>query len=284
MSAVMNEPAAAPAAAAPAAPAAQPTAAAPAAPAVAWLPDADPELIGHVQNAAWQGPADAVRSHRELQKLLGADRAGRTVVVPTNDDAKDWGAVFDKLGRPQTPDGYKLAVPEGADPAFSKAAASKFHELGLNSKQAAALADWWNGTAAGITQAEQAAETERLTAEHQALAKDWGTGPEAAARKEIARRAAVQLGLDEASIDALEKVAGYSKTLKALAKMGDLMREHGAAGMEAMGSFGMTPEGARAKRTQLMADAEWRKRAMNPQSQEWAEMQRLDAVIAAAAQ
>jgi len=273
-------PAAPPAGTPPAAPAPAPTP-----PAIAWLaPDADSELIGHVQNKQWGSPLDAVKSHRELEKMFGADRAGRTVTLPGDDTPDAWGAVYDKLGRPPNADGYKLPVPEGADPAFAKAAASKFHELGLSAKQGEALTAWWNDQAGGMNLAQQQAQEQALQAEHQALAKDWGTGPDGAARKEMARRAAVHLGLDEGAIDAMEKVSGYSKTLKALAKVGDMLREHGAEGMNEIGSFGMTPEGAKAKRTQLMADPAWRAKAMNPQSAEWAELQKMDRILASVQQ
>lgn len=267
---------------APATPAA-PTESAPAAPAIAWLPGADADAVGYVQTKGWQGPADAVKSYQNIEKLLGADRAGRTVVLPAGDDATEWAAVYERLGRPTGPDGYKLPIPEGADPEFAKAASAKFHELGISAKQAEALAAWWNGQAQGGAEASAAAAEAALAAEHQALAKDWGTGPESFMRRELARRASVALGLDEAAIDALEKVAGYSKTMKALAKMGDHLREHKAEGMDNLGSFGLTPEGARARRSQLMADADWRKRAMVAASAEWAEIQKLDGIIAAAA-
>jgi hypothetical protein len=261
-------------------------AAAPAAPAPApasshpWLGDnPDAELLGHVQNAGWKSPADAVAGHRNLEKLLGADRAGRTVVLPKDDATPaEWSDFYTKLGRPGTPDDYKLPVPEGADPAFSKAAATWMHEAGIPAKQAQALATKWNEHMATQAQAAAQAEQDALGQEHAALAKDWGN--EAPMRRELARRAAQQLGLDEAAIDALEKVGGYSKTMKALAKMGDLMREHGAEGLGEMGSFGMTPEGAKAKRTQLMADKDWRTKAMVNNSAEWAELQKLDRLIA----
>lgn len=257
--------------------------AAPPSHAVAWMPDADADTSGYIQTKGWQGPADAITSYRNLEKMVGADRAGRTVVLPAGDDATEWGGVFDKLGRPANADGYKLPVPDGADPAFAKTAAAKMHELGLSAKQGEALAAWWNEQAGTQTSVIQAAEEAALAAEHAALAKDWGTGPDAQMRRELARRAAVNLGLDEASIAAMEKVSGYSKTMKALAKMGDLLREHGAEGLGEMGSFGMTPEGAKSRKSQLMADKDWRARAMNPASAEWAEVKKLDGIIAAAA-
>lgn len=247
---------------------------------IAWLPNADADTKGYIETKGWQSPADAVTSYRNIEKVLGADRAGRTVVLPTAEDAPEWGQVFDKLGRPESADGYKLPVPDGADPAFSKIASEKMHELGLSAKQGQALAAWWNEQAGGATAAQQAAQEAALEAEHRQLEKDWGTGPDAQMRKELARRAAVSMGLDEQSIDALEKVSGYSKTLKALAKMGDLLKEHGAEGLGEMGGFGMTPEGARSRRAQLMADKDWTKRAMNPASAEWAELQKIDRIIA----
>jgi hypothetical protein len=275
----LNAPPTAPAAATPAA--APP--AAPAAPAISWLPaDIDAELVGHVQNKAWQSPADAVKGHRELEKLLGADRAGRTITVPTASDAPEWAGVWSKLGKPQGPDGYGIKPAEGADPGFAKAAAEVFHKHNLTAAQAQGLAAWWQEMSTGEVQRTEAAQAEALAAEHAALAKDWGTGPDAAARREVARRAMQHLGLDEQAVDGLEKTAGFSKTMKALAKIGDLLQEKGVEGFASVGSFGMTPEGAKARRSQLMADKDWRAKAMNPQSAEWAELQKLDRVITSA--
>jgi hypothetical protein len=238
----------------------------------------DAELIGHAQNAGWKDPADAVKSHRELQKLFGADRHGRTVVVPKDDDAPEVHAAFyAKLGRPETPDGYKIPVPEGGDPNFAKGAAAKFHEFGIPAKAAEGLATWWNEQAATAQAAAAQAEADALAAEHAALQQAWGS--EHPMRQELARRAAQRLGLDEAAVNALEKAAGFSGVMKALAKVGDLLREGGGEGLGELGAFGRTPEGAKAERAQLMADKDWRTKAMNPQSKEWAKLQELDRII-----
>lgn len=255
--------------------------AAPAAP--SWLgesPDAD--LLGHVQNKGWAGPADAVKSHRELEKMFGADKAGRTVVLPANDDPNEWGQVWSKLGRPESPDGYKLPVPEGVDANYAKVMAEAMHKAGIPLKQAQAIAEANNAFFAAQLEAQGASTTAQLEAEHAQLRKDWGS--EFDLRRELAKRAAVNLGLDESAIDTLEKSAGFTKTLKALAKVGDLLREHGAEGLGEMGSFGKTPEGAKVERSQLLADKEWRERAMIPNSREWAHLQKLDQIIATSMQ
>lgn len=291
-------------AAAPAAPAPTPAAPAPASadpPApgtgvqgIPWLaPDTHTDLIGHAQNKAWKTAADVVQSHRELEKLMGADRAGRTIVIPTDENDKAaWEQVYNRLGRPATPEAYQLPVPQGADPAFSRAAAAKFHELGISEKTAKSLAEWWNSQAASQAESMALADEVALAEEHKALEKDWGTGPDAVARKELARRAMVEVGkkagLDQtklqATIDGLEKGVGFSGVLKIMAAVGDMMKEHGAEGLGTqVGSFSTTPEGAKARKTQLMADKEWVKKAMDPRSAEWSELKRLDGIIASVA-
>lgn len=251
-------------------------------PAISWLPaDADPTIVGHAQNAKWASPADAVKSHYELQKLFGADRHGRTVVIPKEDATPEERAAFyERLGRPKTPEEYGFKVPEGGDPKFAEKVAGKLHELGIPASQAQELFNWYTAEGQSLMQADDAAYKANLEAEHAALKQDWGT--EEPMRRELARRAAERLGLDGDAIGAMEQAVGFSKTLKALAKMGDLMRESGTEGLGELGSFGMTPEGARAKRAQLMADPDFRAKAMNQNSSQWAEIKKLDAILAAA--
>jgi hypothetical protein len=247
---------------------------------IAWLPaDADAELVGHVQNKGWQSAADAAKAHRAAEQLIGADRAGRTVTLPTDEnDQPAWQKVWERLGRPANATDYKLPVPDGADPAFATEAATKFHELGVSTKQAQALSAWWNEKLAQVQQDEQKQLGQQTAEESAVLQKDWGA--EKDNRMELARRAAVTLGLDAAAIDAMQRGGGYAKTMKALAKVGDMLREHGAEGMGDLGSFSMTPEGAAAKKKALIADKEWGKRAMLSGSPEWAELTKLNRIIA----
>lgn len=271
---------------APAAPAVAPTTApAPAAPAIAWMPDAPPELAGFIQTKGWAGPQDAVNSYQNLEKLFGADRAGRTVALPADDsDPAAWNAVYDKLGRPSTPDLYKLNVPEGVSPDFAKAASAKFHELGLTVKQAQTLAEWNNENSAQIQQQETLAMQAALDTEHAELEKDWGakTTPAYQAQKELAKRALAHYGLDEKAIDALESVAGFKQVMKSFAAIGQGLAEPGDRGMSGgNGAFSMTPEAAKARKSQLMADKDWAGRAMQPNSKEWAEVVKLNQIIAA---
>jgi hypothetical protein len=230
------------------------------------------------------GPEAAAAKALNLEKMLGADRAGRTVVVPKDTDPPEaWGEVFNKLGRPADPAGYGLPLPEGADPKFAQEVGAWFHTAGLTRAQAQSVASKWNEYAtAQATQAQQA-EQEALRVEHERLKADWGGA--FGVQTEIAKRAALKLGLDEQAIDALQKVAGFSKTMKALAKAGEAFGEDKALGVGDGTGLMTTPEAARGRKAQLMADKEWAAKARsNPNSAEFAELTRLNRIIAEAEQ
>jgi len=247
-----------------------------------WLgQNVDAELLGHAQNAGWKTPADAVSGHRNLERLLGADRAGRTVVLPKDDATPaELSDFYNRLGRPETADGYGIKPAEGQDGTFAKWVSGKMHELGINAKAGKGLADAYDEYVKEFQANEDAAIQAAITAEMDQLKRDWGAEYEM--RRELSRRAASQLGIEAKDIDTLESAVGFSKVMKAFAKIGDMLREHGAEGMGSneMGSFALTPEGAKAKRSQLMADKDWRAKAMVANSAEWAELQKLDRIVA----
>lgn len=262
-------------------PAAQPAATTTAAPAPAWFDSfQNPDLKAWVQAAGVKDPESAAAKAHSLEKMLGADRAGRTVVLPAKDDDPAWGEVWNKLGRPANVDGYKLPIPEGGDPAFSKVAAGWFHEAGIPERQAQTLAAKWNEYAANATKAAQADEQAKLKAEHEALQADWGTGPSFDRQVELARRAATQLGVDEEAIDALQKTVGYSKVMKLFAKLGEQGAEDEAFGLGQGAALTLTPEVARAQKRRLMDDPEWSKRYINGDAQARAEMERINRALA----
>jgi hypothetical protein len=76
-------------------------------------------------------------------------------------------------------------------------------------------------------------------------------------------------------------VVGFSKTLKALAKFGEMTAEAPAADMDGGGGkFTVTPGEAKAQKARLMADPDWRAKYLNGDHQARAEMEKLDRVLA----
>lgn len=250
--------------AAPAAPAA-PTSAQVAAPApapvaqpVSWLPDADETLTGYVQNKGWDTPAKAVDSYRNLEKLLGADKAGNAVVIPKEGaDPKEWAAVYDRLGRPTGPDGYKVAVPEGGNAELQTAVLAKAHELGLSKAQGEGLIGWYNEQAAGILAKEAAAKAAAFQQEDAAIKTEWGSAY--TQNLAAAQAAARGLGLDGQTIDKMSEALGHKATMQLLNKIGTRMQEPGFVAGDKTEQFGnaMTPGQAKAEIQSLTQDKGW---------------------------
>lgn len=254
--------AAAPAAApvsAPAAPAAAP------APALSWLPGADEATVGYVQNKGWSEPGQVLEGYRNLEKLLGADRAGSTLIVPKADaPAEEWGKVYDRLGRPADPAGYNIDVPENiGSKDFARAAAAKFHELGLSQKQGEQLAAWWNSQATEAMTAQQQAAQERFTADDMALKRDWG----AAYTQNLnqAQAAFRGLGVTAEQVDALSQAWGHKATMEFFQKIGSRMGEDSFVTGDKTEKFGqaMTPGQAKAEIDKLRQDKGFTAKLLN---------------------
>ena len=176
-----------------------------------------------------QAPADAA----------AAAPAEPTLKLPGKDaKPEDWAAFYRQIGAPESPEAYQIPVPEGADPAFSKTAATWFHEAGLRPEQAAALSQKYNEFAAAQAAEAEKAEAARIAAldvknraEQSELKTEWGQQFDA--NVELGKRAARQfMGQDAADIlTALEDRVGYKRTMQIMAAIGRGLGEHDAAGL-----------------------------------------------------
>ena len=249
------------------------------APAVPWLEGADDLTVGYTQNKGWKAPTDVVQSYQNLEKLLGADRAGRTVVLPgENATPEEQAAFYNKLGRPSDAADYKLPVPEGyGDPNFAKEASSKFHELGLSVKQARELTEWYNGKAGGAMQQTETQKVESFKADQESLLRDWGQAHDQ--NVIIARNTANKLGLDAPTIDKLADALGHKGTMELLHKIGAKSGEAEFVSGDTTNSFGnaLTPAQAKDQIRSLMNDKDFASRYLNKDVEAIAKMKSLHA-------
>jgi hypothetical protein len=114
-------------------------------------------------------------SYHNLEKLMGADRAGSTIHL-LGDDATDEqrNEFYSKLGRPEEAAGYELAPPEGQSADFSNWAAGVFHKAGLSKSQAATIQGAWDEYLGAQQQGQiDAANMVQVDAEGE-LRKEWG--------------------------------------------------------------------------------------------------------------
>lgn len=94
--------------------------------------------------------------------------------LPAADDKEGWAAVYAKMGRPESADGYELPVPEGDAGEFAKTTSQWMHEAGLSKQQAQALATHWNTHQAAQLEAQQAALTQQVEKDMTAMKQTWG--------------------------------------------------------------------------------------------------------------
>jgi len=254
-------------------PPATPTVATP----VPWLDGADEVTLGYVQNKGWEKPAQVLESYRNLEKLLGADKANNALVMPKPDAPQaEVDAFYSRLGRPSDPSGYKIEIPAaGGDPEFAKTAGGWFHELGLTQKQGETLASKFNEYTGGLANKMQTQTAEQIQADALALKNEWGA---AHAQNLVAAQTAVRgLGVDAETIDRMEKSMGHKVVMDLFYKIGSKMGEASFVTGDKVERFGnaMTPGQAQARIAELSKDKDFVARYVSKNADAVAEMKRL---------
>lgn len=247
-----------PAPAAPAAPATPPAsapAATPAAPAAApndWTSGFNDDMRGYIQNKGFKDAGAAIESYRNLEKLMGAPQE-RILKLPEKTDDPAWNDIYGRLGRPTDPKEYKFAIPEGMkeNTAFTDWARKTFHETGLSSSQAEKIVSKHSEFLQATAKAQQEAFNTEMQTQATALKKEWGAAYDQ--NVQVAKRAALGLGLDGATIDKLEMAMGHQKTIKMLHDLGSKMGED-AFVIGKSGGSALTPEAAQNRINALRAD------------------------------
>jgi len=217
----------------------------------------DTELKGWLSNKKYESPEMAAKAAWSLEKLLGADKAGRTVVLPKDDaDVEGQKAFYAKLGVPETPEGYKLPLPEGqTDDAFAKTASQWFHKNGVPPKAAEGIVKEWNTFMQGEMKRMDDLEKAQSEAKMNELKTEWAHQFDE--RAEFARRGLKsvgdQAGLDDADLKKLENALGSDKMLKMFWKLGEVSREGTGTGGNANGQFGTSRQEAQEKFNEIQA-------------------------------
>ena len=114
------------------------------------------------------------KSYINATRMIGQDK----VAVPNENSTDDqWNEVYGKLGRPESPDKYKLEVKSETAPLDESAVkqfAENAHKLGLNNKQAQGILEFYKNSMEGsVQQARIDTETAQANAEAE-LRKEWG--------------------------------------------------------------------------------------------------------------
>lgn len=217
--------------------------------------------LGYIQNKQWAGPADVVKSYRELEGFYGVP-AERLMKLPEADG--DWNPIYDRLGRPKTAAEYKIPVPQGDKGEFAKIAGEWFHGAGLSQKQVEAVAGKWNEFV-GKQLGEQAkAAKTRTDNQVSALKEKWGADNDA--NWTIAENAAKKFGMSDEDLAAIRDAMGGGRAVEFLYNIGRSLGVEGGfvdgEGQQRTG-FGMTREQAMSEIVRLKDDKEFISRLKN---------------------
>ena len=217
-----------------------------------WYGEIDDSLVGYIENKGWKSPGDAINGYANLEKLLGADRAGNTVVLPKEGDAEGWNEIYNRLGRPEKPDEYKIEGDDDRAQWFRDQA----HAAGLNQEQASKLYGAWSEQEQAREQAQGEEIQAQQAADIESLKKDWGLQYEANVM--AGRKAASRFGLDEEKLGSLEESLGTRGLLEFMSKIGRSMGEDSfESGASSGRGFGLTPQAAQAKIGELKGDKDF---------------------------
>jgi hypothetical protein len=188
-----------------------------------WVAGLDQPLAEVVRHNGWKTPADAVKNYASLVSYMGADKAGRGVILPKEgEDLLQWQG-WERLGAPAKPEDYGVATRPGADPVLGAWFEQTAHRLRLPKAVAEKLVAAWEGQAQALAQQEASAALMKREKERDAVLAEWGF--RRVERQELASRGAHVAGLTDEQIAAMEATVGVKPVMEMLARMGALASE-----------------------------------------------------------
>lgn len=227
--------------------------------ATSWFDSFDDETKGYIQNKGWDDPVKAVKSYQELEKFRGASE-DQLLKLPKNlDEEGALDGIWNKLGRPESPDKYSVDFGEGVNVDSDRlgAYAETAHKLGITQKQFETLAKLDAEYMSSVMEQQQKAFEQKSNLEYEQLKKEWGAN--AAEREELSRRGLQALLPDNVNaqevLDKIERSIGTATMLKLFANAGErLAKEDSLPNVNGERSYGYTREQAVADRKKLMSE------------------------------
>lgn len=113
------------------------------------------------------------KSYIHAQKLVGSDK----IPIPNKHATEeDWNVVYEKLGRPSSPDKYNIAIPEGmaVNDESLNVFKSTSHKLGLLPKQAEGMVAFYNEMTASTNKEADRVALQARTEATNSLKQEWG--------------------------------------------------------------------------------------------------------------
>lgn len=217
-----------------------------------------------------------VKGYRNLERLLGADKAGNAVIVPKETAApQEFDAFYNRLGRPESPDKYDFKSETVVDKEVDWLKGT-LHKIGLSGNQAKAFVKEVDSFRQNELKAEAEGYKTGVQKDEQGLKQEWGAAFERCTNE--AKQGVAALGLDEDTINAMEGAMGYGKLMRTMQKIGQMTGEHGfVQGKDSGNKFNgkLTPAEAKSRLDSVKKDQDWMRRYIAGGSAERAEFDSL---------
>jgi hypothetical protein len=248
------------------------------APASGWTEGMSEESQGFVENKGWKNADQALESYRSLETAMRTP-ADQLLRLPKEGDSEAWGEVYNRMGRPEEPSGYKFEDNDVPDGGFGLRENLRewAHKAGLSQNQASAILEGYHERIVELGGEMESQKAEQRTADDLALRKEWGGAWEE--NVSAGRLFRQRFGIDGDMMDKLEDALGYRGVLELSASIGRGLGEHGMPnGAEDSGeglTYGMTPGAAKAKIGDLTLDKDFMEQYLAGRPEAVARMTRL---------
>jgi hypothetical protein len=166
------------------------------------------------------------KSYINATRMIGQDK----IPVPTNNSTEDqWNEVYNKLGRPSSPDKYALDIKSeiiNLDKNAIKSFAEQSHKLGLNNKQAKGILEFYKNNMEGTAQQSRIdTETAQVQSEQQ-LRAEWGRDFEAKVRQAGAvAKANINPEILDMTLSNGVRLGDHPEIIKGFSKIASMMSE-----------------------------------------------------------
>ena len=166
------------------------------------------------------------KSYINATKMIGQDK----IVIPNKNSTEEvWQEAYTKLGRPETPDQYNLKVESDVvkmDDNAIKSFAEQSHKLGLNSKQAEGILNFYKDNMEGIAQ-QSKIDTETAQAQsEQVLRQEWGRDFDAKVKQAGAiAKANINPEVLDMTLSNGTRLGDHPEIIKGFAKIASMMSE-----------------------------------------------------------
>ena len=166
------------------------------------------------------------KSYINATRMIGQDK----IVVPNKNSTEEvWEEAYEKLGRLETPDQYNLNFKSDVvtiDDSAIKSFAEQSHKLGLNSKQAEGVLNFYKNNMEGIAQ-QSKIDTETAQAQsEQVLRQEWGRDFDAKVKQAGAiAKANINSEVLDMTLSNGTRLGDHPEIIKGFAKIASMMSE-----------------------------------------------------------